>query len=235
MSTADEIRDLLFAYCWHLDRGEYDDVRELFVDPSAAAISTRRTCARSGHRPRSTYAPTRSSRSPSRELKEVCAPTSSHSSSSTTSRSSRSPQVDTTTPSPWSMGRGDSSSGGSCGTSVATRAVTCGQTRTRDRARRRKGGAGHRRGLGDRPRLCDGVRSGGCASGGGGRHRSRGRDGNRQADRGRGRPRELRHRGCDRRRRGRRDGGHNGGALRTVRLRAQQRRHLTREHTASPV
>jgi SnoaL-like domain len=36
VSTADEIRDLLFAYCWHLDRGEYDDVRELFVDPSAA-------------------------------------------------------------------------------------------------------------------------------------------------------------------------------------------------------
>ena len=30
-SDADEIRDLLFAYCWHMDRGEFDALGELFA------------------------------------------------------------------------------------------------------------------------------------------------------------------------------------------------------------
>ena len=30
-SAADEIRDLLFAYCWHMDRGEFDALGALFA------------------------------------------------------------------------------------------------------------------------------------------------------------------------------------------------------------
>jgi hypothetical protein len=34
MSDADEIRDLLFAYCWHMDRGEFDALGVLFAHAS---------------------------------------------------------------------------------------------------------------------------------------------------------------------------------------------------------
>jgi len=33
-SAADEIRDLLFAYCWHMDRGEFDALGALFAHAS---------------------------------------------------------------------------------------------------------------------------------------------------------------------------------------------------------
>ena len=33
-SDADEIRDLLFAYCWHMDRGEFDALGALFAHAS---------------------------------------------------------------------------------------------------------------------------------------------------------------------------------------------------------
>jgi hypothetical protein len=33
-SAADEIRDLLYAYCWHMDRGEFDALGELFAHAS---------------------------------------------------------------------------------------------------------------------------------------------------------------------------------------------------------
>ena len=33
-SDADEIRDLLFAYCWHMDRGEFDELGALFAHAS---------------------------------------------------------------------------------------------------------------------------------------------------------------------------------------------------------
>jgi hypothetical protein len=35
-SDADEIRDLLFAYCWHMDRGEFDALGALFAHASVA-------------------------------------------------------------------------------------------------------------------------------------------------------------------------------------------------------
>jgi len=46
-SAADEIRDLLFAYCWHMDHGEFDALGALFAHaslddgttPDAPAIS----------------------------------------------------------------------------------------------------------------------------------------------------------------------------------------------------
>jgi SnoaL-like domain len=33
-SDADQIRDLLFAYCWHMDRGEFDELGALFAHAS---------------------------------------------------------------------------------------------------------------------------------------------------------------------------------------------------------
>ena len=33
-SDADQIRDLLFAYCWHMDRGEFDALGALFAHAS---------------------------------------------------------------------------------------------------------------------------------------------------------------------------------------------------------
>jgi hypothetical protein len=33
-SDTDEIRDLLYAYCWHMDRGEFDALGELFAHAS---------------------------------------------------------------------------------------------------------------------------------------------------------------------------------------------------------
>ena len=39
-SDADEIRDLLFAYCWHMDRGEFDALGALFAHASVGDGTT---------------------------------------------------------------------------------------------------------------------------------------------------------------------------------------------------
>jgi hypothetical protein len=39
-SHADQIRDLLFAYCWHMDRGEFDALGALFAHASVGDGST---------------------------------------------------------------------------------------------------------------------------------------------------------------------------------------------------